>query len=175
MRWLRHRWPVFVWAAVIWIFSTSWFSAESISPFLFPLLHFLFPHASAQGISLLHTVIRKSAHLAEYALFSLLILRAIRGERREWHVRWAVAAVAIAAGYAATDELHQAFLFSRTPSMIDVLLDTSGAVVAQLWLAWRAHRIGDALRGTKSSATQLHPEASIGLAATRGTDDQEER
>jgi hypothetical protein len=83
MRWLRHRWPVIVWAAAIWMFSTSWFSAEHLAPFLVAVLHSLFPHASDHGIGQLHLAIRKSAHLVEYSIFSLLVLRALRGERRE--------------------------------------------------------------------------------------------
>ena len=140
MRWLRHRWPVFLWAAAIWIFSTSWFSAARTAPIFQPLLHWLLPWASADTLHVIHGLIRKCAHIVEYFIFGLLILRAIRGERQEWHLRWAIAAVAIAAAYAATDELHQAFVPTRGPSMYDVLLDTVGATLGQLWVAWRSRR-----------------------------------
>jgi len=67
------------------------------------------------------------------------LLRAIRGEHRGWQIRWAIAALAIAAGYSALDEFHQSFVPSRTPSSWDSLLDTTGAATAQvlLWLWFR--------------------------------------
>ena len=147
MRWLRHRWPLFAWAAVIWIFSTSWFSAGRTAPLILHLLRWFLPHAPPDTLDLIHSSIRKSAHVVEYFIFGLLTLRAIRGERREWHLRWAIVAVAIAAGYAATDELHQAFVPTRGPSMYDVLLDTVGATLGQLWAAWRAQRLSKAPAG----------------------------
>jgi VanZ family protein len=41
--------------------------------------------------------------------------------------------------YAATDEFHQRFVRSRGPSVHDVLIDISGAVIGLLafWVFWR--------------------------------------
>ena len=135
MRWLHRNWPVLAWAAAIWIFSTEAFSATQTSRLILPALHWFFPQASADTLDVIHLVIRKYAHLVEYFIFSLLVLHSIRGERKGWQWRWGLIAIAVAAGYAAVDELHQAFEPTRGPSMWDVGLDALGATLAQLCAA----------------------------------------
>jgi len=135
MRWLRKWGPAIGWAAVIWVFSTEIFSASGTSRVILPLLRWLLPQASQETLHMLHFAIRKAAHLTEYFIFSLLLLRGVRGERKGWRLAWGVATVAIVAVYAALDEVHQAFVPGRGASPLDSLLDTSGAATAQL-LAW---------------------------------------
>jgi VanZ family protein len=135
MRRLLRLWPVFFWAAVIWIFSTHWFAEEHTSRFIVPILKWILPGAAPATIAFLHYLIRKSAHFIEYFIFSLLVLRGIRGNRREWRIGWALAAAGVAAAYAATDEFHQSFVPGRFASFRDVLLDTCGVVAAQI-VAW---------------------------------------
>jgi VanZ family protein len=130
--WLKRWWPALAWAVVISGFSTSVFTAEHTSRVIIPILHWLFPHAAMQTLSRIHHIIRKCAHFTEYFILSLLILRGIRGEKRETHLRWALVAIIIVAGYASLDELHQAFVPGRTPAVTDVLLDTTGGIAAQV-------------------------------------------
>ncbi len=140
MRALRSWYPAILWAAVIWLFSTASFSAPSTSRVILPLLRWVLPGASHEALELMHFLIRKSAHFVEFFVFSLLILRGVRGERAGWKLGWGLAAVLIAACYAALDELHQSFVPGRMASPMDSLLDTCGAAAAQL-LAWlRASR-----------------------------------
>jgi len=133
--------PAIAWAGVISSLSTDIFSSEHTSRFIIPVLRWLFPHWSNDTLELIHGIIRKSAHVTEYFIFSIFLLRAIRGKNREWTLRWAVWAVVIAAGYAALDEFHQSFVPSRTASPWDALIDTVGASAAQavlwLWHSWR--------------------------------------
>jgi VanZ family protein len=138
MTWLRHWWPALAWAAIISLFSTGLFSGENTSRFILPILARLFPRASVEALAFVHFLIRKSGHFVEYFLFSLLVLRGIRAGRREWRWTWAAAALAAAACYAGLDEFHQAFVPTRTASIYDVLLDSFGAAVAQLFAALRA-------------------------------------
>jgi VanZ family protein len=133
LKWLRWWWPALVWAAIIATFSTDTFSADHTSRIIIPFLHWLFPTMPGRTLGMLHHYIRKAAHVGEFFLLSLFLVRGIRGERRGWQFSWAVTAVAIAAGWAALDELHQGFVPSRGPSMRDVLIDISGAVLAQLF------------------------------------------
>lgn len=135
MNWLRWWWPALVWAALITSFSTDTFSSENTSRLIVPLLHWLFPGLGPEALETTHHVIRKCAHVAEYFLFGLLLVRGIRGPRRGWHMGWSLAALAAAVGWAALDELHQAFVPSRGPSMVDVLIDASGAIAAQIVFA----------------------------------------
>ncbi len=135
MRWLRQWGPAIAWACVIWIFSTQAFSALSTSRVIVPVLHWVLPQASIQTVQTLHFFIRKSAHFVEYFIFSLLLVRGVRGGRSGWSLRWGLAAVAMAACYAILDEVHQAFVPERTASPFDSMLDTAGAVTAQV-VAW---------------------------------------
>lgn len=127
---------VIAWACLISVLSTDPFSSQHTSKFLIPLLHWLFPHAGPGTLELMHTIVRKMAHLTEYFILGVLLLRGLRGQNRGWQPRWAIWAVIIAAGYASLDEFHQVFVPSRHASPWDALLDTVGASVAQvaLWL-----------------------------------------
>jgi VanZ family protein len=101
--------PVFVWAVVIFAFS----SIPSLST----------------GLGTWDTVLRKSAHVAEYAILGALLYRALGRE-----------ALALAAGiaYAATDELHQRFVHGRHSSPVDVAIDAVGLALGMLvWLRLR--------------------------------------
>ncbi len=133
-RWPRLKaWlPAIVWAAVISGLSTDTFSAEHTSLVVVPILRWLFPHANAAMIETMHALVRKSAHFTEYFVFSVLLVRGLRGPERGWKWRWAIWAILIAAGYAALDEFHQSFVPSRTASPWDALLDTVGASIAQV-------------------------------------------
>jgi VanZ family protein len=92
----------------------------------------------------IHYLIRKSAHFSEYFIFCLLIYRAMRGARKGWRWTWGLAALFCAAGYSILDEIHQAFVASRTASPYDSLLDSVGAFVAVclIWLWFRFRRAG---------------------------------
>ncbi len=142
----RRLWPwlpAIAWAIVISSASTEAFASGHTSRIIIPLLQWLFPAASSETLDLLHGFIRKSGHFMEYYLFSIFLLRGMRGERRGWRLRWAIAALAIAAGYSVLDETHQIFVPGRQASPWDSLLDTIGAATAQvtLWL-WFRFRAG---------------------------------
>jgi VanZ family protein len=101
--------PVLAWAAVIFAFS----SVPSLS----------------SGLGAWDTVLRKGAHITEYAVLGALLYRALGRE-----------APALAAGiaYAATDELHQHFVRGRHASPVDVAIDAVGLALGMLvWLRLR--------------------------------------
>jgi len=130
------RWsPVLAWAIVISLFSTHLFTAENTLRFILPILHWLFRDASRPTLLFMHFVIRKCAHFVEYFLLSLLILRALRGDRNELRFAWVMAAIVVVAGYAALDEFHQSFVPGRTAELSDVLLDTLAGAAAQVAVA----------------------------------------
>jgi VanZ family protein len=143
----RYVWPAFLWAVAIFLFSTGFFTSDNTSRFIIPLLHFLFPSASMATLEWMHHIIRKCGHVTEYFVFCLLVFRALRGKSTGWNWKWALWAVVIAAGYAASDEFHQIFVAGRTPAVRDVLLDTSGAILAQCVLfVMSLRKPGDAAR-----------------------------
>ena len=114
------------------------------SRIIVPLLHWLFPWMSQELIETLHYLVRKCAHLSEYAVLALLLWRAIRqpqrADIRPW--RWPEAGLAVAMVflYSASDELHQVFVPSRTGLVSDVCIDTLGAA-AGLLLLWLLGKI----------------------------------
>jgi VanZ family protein len=135
MAWLKRWWPALVWAVVISTFSTGVFTSENTSRIIVPVLHWLFPGASGDTLSLIHHFIRKTGHVTEYFILSLLILRGIRAGQRGAKLGWAVVAIAIVAAYASLDEFHQSFVPGRTAAVSDVLLDTAGGIAAQVVVA----------------------------------------
>jgi VanZ family protein len=88
------------------------------------------------GLGLIDTIGRKLVHFAEYALLALLWWRALRTRLDDR--RAALAAFAITALYAASDELHQSFVEGRAGSPLDWLIDCAGAGVASAWAGRRA-------------------------------------
>jgi len=104
-----------------------------------PLLFWLMPHLSEYRFAAIHFFVRKAAHFSEYFVFCVLLYRGIRGGRAGWRWSWGLTALFVAAGYSALDEIHQAFVASRTASPYDSLLDTSGTVFAVmvLWVWFR--------------------------------------
>jgi VanZ family protein len=101
--------PVVLWAGVIFAFSSV-------------------PHLST-GLGTWDTILRKAAHITEYAVLGALLYRAFRRE-----------APALAAGiaYAASDELHQHFVRGRHASPVDVAIDALGLTIGMfVWLRVR--------------------------------------
>lgn len=76
------------------------------------------------------------AHFMEYAVLAALLRIGLRGTSTRGDE--VLLAIAIAAAYGVTDELHQAFVTLRVPDVIDWLVDTAGALfgalVADQWL-----------------------------------------
>jgi VanZ family protein len=130
---LRAWAAVGAWAACISLLSSDWFSGAHTGGVLLPLLRALLPGATPELLQGLHAAIRKAAHVTEYLILALLLVRALRQEGlRGW--RLVATAVTLGVAYAALDEIHQVFVPSRTASPGDVLVDAIG-VVAGVGLA----------------------------------------
>ena len=127
---LRVWWPALLWAAIIFVMSTDFFSSAHTGLIIEPVLRWLFPTLSESQLYLAHHLIRKSAHFFEYFVFFLFLYRGVRGSRHGWRWPWALGAWLIAAGYSALDEIHQIFVPSRGPSPWDSLIDSTGALIA---------------------------------------------
>ena len=129
-------------AAVLWtalILSTS--NGAFSSAHTGSILDTLFAHRlSPAALATLNIVFRKSAHLTGYGILGALWFRALRGSRGGWSWRWVLGAVAIAAAVAGIDEWHQSFVPSRGASVYDVLLDTVGALMANVIIRFMVKR-----------------------------------
>ncbi|MFP6664735.1 MAG: VanZ family protein [Deltaproteobacteria bacterium] len=133
------RWgPVAAWAATIWLFSTEYFTGDGTSRVLVPLLEFFLPRAAPELLSQLHGLLRKLAHVTEFALLALLLGRALmRSHRTLAWLAWRVLPMAVA--WAILDEWHQTFVPRRVGAVTDVLLDSAGVLLGfAVFAAWRA-------------------------------------
>ncbi len=92
--------PVVAWAALI-------FALSSIS-------------GLGTGLGNWDLLLRKLAHMAEYAVLGLLLMRALRN---------APVALVLGVAYAATDEIHQHFVGGRHGAPLDVAIDTIGVAL----------------------------------------------
>lgn len=136
---LRARGPftpeVRAWLAVaacvvlILVFSGDDFSAGSTSRIFGPLLRWLFPDLDPASLHAMHVWVRKAAHLVEYALLGLLAFRALRLSLAVSLPRTALLGLVVVLAVAATDELRQSFLTSRTGSLVDVGIDFAGGAL----------------------------------------------
>ena len=98
---MLSRWlPVLAWAGVIFAFS----SIPSLST-----------HLGTWDL-----ILRKLAHMTEYAVLALLLVRATGS------VVWAFV---LTVAYAGTDELHQTFVRGRHGTPVDVGIDAVGALL----------------------------------------------
>src|SRR2546422_2752155 len=78
---LAHWLPPVLWMAVtVWL-STDTASAEHTSQLLLPALRWLLPWATPGQLATVHRLLRKGAHLFEYAILAALWYRAFMRER----------------------------------------------------------------------------------------------
>ncbi|MDD5141491.1 MAG: VanZ family protein [Verrucomicrobiales bacterium] len=126
-----------LWMALIFTASSDPHSSEHSSLFVEPLLHWLFPKMSQAHVEGIHLVIRKCAHLTEYAVLALLVWRALHQSKTNlptWSWPKVGGTLLVVFIYAASDEYHQSFVATRTAHFSDVLIDTTGAAIALLVL-----------------------------------------
>jgi len=99
-RFLKAWGPVIVWAGVIFALS----SVPSLNSVL----------------GTCDDVVRKCAHVTEYAILGFLLVRATGRE---------LPALLLGVVYAASDEFHQHFVHGRHGSPVDVLIDSVGLLI----------------------------------------------
>ena len=96
-------------------------------------MRWFFPHMSQADMDEYHHLFRKSCHMMEYAICAVLAWRAVRQPRqhdpRPWRWDEAGLALAIVLLYAASDELHQVFVPTRTALFSDVMVDVAGGAI----------------------------------------------
>lgn len=101
--------PVFIWCFFIYYLSSL------------PSLKSDFP-------SYLDLVLRKMAHITEFAMLTFLFFRAaiLDMDRKSASVH----AVLFAFVFAITDEYHQTFIWGRNGNLFDIIIDSIGIFIA---------------------------------------------
>ena len=122
LRGLAWRWgPAIAWAALIFALSAQ-------------------PGLKMSSDASVDAPVRHVAHIFVYAVLAVLLVHALGGLGRPLTWRTAGIVALLAIGYGITDELHQSFVPSRTPTVIDVVYDAMGTVFG-LGVAWAWSRI----------------------------------
>ncbi|MEP6809309.1 MAG: VanZ family protein [Chthoniobacterales bacterium] len=137
---LRYGLPVILWLSLIFAASTDMMSAEHTSRIIAPFLHWLVSDIAPATIALVQLLVRKGAHVTEYAVLGALMARAFRYGLKKTGTHFVFLVWLLCAVWAALDEFHQTFVASRTGSPIDVMIDAAGALlgVGVYWLSSRA-------------------------------------
>src|SRR2546422_5299380 len=126
----RSDWvPPIAWMAGILALSTDAGSAQHTSGFVLPALRWIWPAATLPLLESVHAVIRKLAHLTEYAVLAGLWYRAFVVGRRSPTIAVALT-FGLSVAWAGIDEALQTLVPSRTASMLDVGIDAAGALLA---------------------------------------------
>lgn len=126
------RWvPALIWMFVIFSGSGDSNSMLHSSRLIEPFFRWLMPNIAQEQLDMIHVVVRKGAHMAEFAFLACLFLQALaieQGDTRRW-IPWAWILSTI---YAASDEIHQMFVPNRGASVGDVMIDSAGAALGLL-------------------------------------------
>ena len=139
---LKYWLPMLAWLVITFIGSTNVMSVEHTSRFIVPFLLWLKPGMTQQTTWAVIVFTRHCAHVGEYAVLALLMWRALRwGISVSMRMPTLCGVVLLGCAlFAASDEFHQTFVKSRTPSVRDVLLDIGGASLGLLIAATFANR-----------------------------------
>jgi len=133
---------VLAWMGVISLMSSEPFSASNTHRYIDPILRFFFPAMRPADFVFAHTVIRKTAHFTEFFVLGSLLFWALRhGRGPRWRAGWMLQALLIALAYSLGDELHQAWVPNRTPSLADSGVDSLGAGASQALIYLRYVRL----------------------------------
>ena len=133
---------VFAWAGVIiWTLVIFGFSGQDgqesgqlsceIARAVYRLLMGSVPNQNSPDFQLLHMLIRKGAHMTEYAVLALLWQTALRAQNAPLKAgsfaAWGACFVS-----ASVDEWRQTFVSGRSGRFVDVLIDGAGALMGVL-------------------------------------------
>jgi VanZ family protein len=138
--------PILLWMAVIFLFSSQPYEKQDLKGWLKQTMpeksikaHFSNTIINYGGhevsikksgtAGFVEFFIRKGAHLLIYAVLGILVcrlLKALWGMQPLWLLSgtWVTCFL-----YAGTDEFHQQFTFHRSPLLVDVFLDSIGALI----------------------------------------------
>ena len=115
-RLFKYWLPPFLWAAIIFTFSSL-------------------KTPVASEVYWQEFAIKKTIHMIEYAIFSVLVYRALKnyGVKKG---KAMIISVFLGLLYGAGDEFHQSFTPGREPRVRDIIFDTIGGVLGILFV-WK--------------------------------------
>lgn len=128
--------PLVVWMCFIFFSSTDAGSSDHTHSLIKRLLEIISPEQARNiapvTLDVVNIVVRKAAHVTEYAILTLLAVRAIQWGEKKLKRSAFFGAFFLSAAYACGDELHQRFVGSRTSSPVDVAIDLVGVTLVMV-------------------------------------------
>lgn len=126
---------------IMWILFLGWISfifymsnqpaviSDQQSGFVIDLIKAMGIDIGSKFGELTNFAVRKAAHVSEYCVLAFISYNLVRCYTdKKNHAR--IYCILIVFLYACTDEIHQLFVPGRSGMFRDVLIDTSGAVIA---------------------------------------------
>ncbi|MCS6777061.1 MAG: VanZ family protein [Chloroherpetonaceae bacterium] len=125
--------PLVLWMVLIFFASTEAGTTENSGRMIRWLLTVISPdqarNLSPHTLHVINIMVRKLGHVTEYAILTLLAVRAIQFGAPSLKKRSLLGAFLISLLYACSDEIHQRFVPGRGASPIDVAIDMTGVVL----------------------------------------------
>lgn len=118
-------------SVVIWMLAIYYLSSQSLSFIV--------------ATDIWQFLLRKMAHMFEYAILNLLIFRILSAtEKRHyyWNLFWALILTIL---YSISDEYHQTYTLGRVGTYKDVMIDSTGAFISA-WLIFLNHKHKEILK-----------------------------
>jgi VanZ family protein len=121
-----------VWALVIFCLSRGAFGPSSTGRLVAGVLSCLHLEIPRPSFEVLHLIVRKAAHLAEYAVLAVLLCASGEEPPFDGRPRRVLGCFLILLVYSLTDEYHQGFVPGRHPSLTDCGIDSVGGAMGML-------------------------------------------
>ena len=123
------KWLVLLlWMLVIFLFSSQPHSGEATKS----IIENIIPNIKTNSLlDMINFIVRKSAHVTEYFILALLTISLLK-EYTKKERTILLSSIIFCFIYAMTDEYHQSFVPGRSSLFRDVLIDTSGSLIALL-------------------------------------------
>ncbi len=141
------------WMGLIYWLSTGTGSTENTRPLVAVLVDWIQPgladRLGPDWLGRLDWIVRKTAHMTEYAILTGLLLGALRGPGGVSTTTYGIAAL-IAVSYAAGDEWHQSMVPGRYATVGDVGWDAVGTALLCTFHRLRSIRAAAKVGGARS-------------------------
>ena len=121
---MKYFIPSFIIMIIIFIFSAQ--SGSESSQLSNSLLLWI---QNTFNITIPSLLIRKCAHMSEYALLTFTFIYAYKKNNSKYYLLAAFISTVL---YACSDEFHQLFVESRSGNFLDVCIDSFGALIANM-------------------------------------------
>lgn len=132
MKKLKYFIPMIIWMIFIFIMSHTDGNQSSLQSGFFVDLISKIIKIDQELLSLM---IRKAAHMSEYAFLALTVFYGLYQNKFNQKLLLPISLL-ISFLYACSDEFHQLFIAGRSGQFIDVLIDTSGALIMIMIIYW---------------------------------------